>query len=61
MKLPKHPRIYPILVLDDSLLCVPGLNYILNDALQSKLKECNVKAKIYPLVVISDDMTIKKI
>ena len=58
MKLPKHPRIYPILVLDDSLLCVPGLNYILNDALQSKLKECNVKAKIYPLVVIELDTLI---
>ena len=57
-KLPKHPRIYPILVLDDSLLCVPGLSYILNDALQSQLKKCDVKTKIYPLVVIELDTLI---
>lgn len=56
--LPKHPRIYPILVLDDSSLCVPGLNYILNDTLQYRLKESKVKIKSYPLVVIELDTLI---
>ena len=56
--LPKHPRIYPILVLDDRLLCVPGLNYILNDALQNQLENCNVQIKIHPLVVIELDTLI---
>ncbi len=56
--LPKHPRIYPILVLDDSFLCVPGLNYILNDALQNQLKEYNLKIKIHPLIVIELDTLI---
>lgn len=56
--LPKHPRIYPILVIDDSSLCVPGLNYILNDAFQSQMKNQDVKIKVFPLVVIELDTLI---
>lgn len=56
--MPKHPRIYPILVIDDSSLCVPGLNYILNNAFQSKLSERNVTIHTHQLVVIELDTLI---
>ena len=57
-KLPNNPRIYPILVLGDSSLCVPGLNYVLNDAFQKQLRAKNIKIKVYPLVVIELDTLI---
>ena len=56
--IPNNPRIYPILVLDDSTLSVPGFNYILKDALESQLKEMNLKTKVHPLVVIELDTLI---
>lgn len=56
--MPKNPRVYPILVLDDSSLCVPGMNYILNAAFESILKKSNVRIKVYPLVVIELDTLI---
>lgn len=56
--LPKHPRIYPILVLDDSSLCVPGLNYILNATLSDMLKEHNIGIKVFPLAIIELDTII---
>lgn len=54
----KNPRIYPILVIDDSSLCAPGLNYILNSAFKDMLEEANVKVKVFPLVVIELDTLI---
>lgn len=56
--IPKKPRVYPILVLDDSTLCVPGLNFILNAAFKSKLKELNIGIKVFPLVVMEMDTLI---
>ncbi len=56
--LPKHPRIYPILVMDDSSLCVPGFNYILNVILSDMLKEHNIGIKVFPLSVIELDTII---
>lgn len=56
--IPNNPRIYPILVLDDSTLSVPGFNYILKDALESQVKEMNLKTKVHPLVVIELDTLI---
>lgn len=56
--LPKHPRIYPILVMDDSSLCVPGFNYILNVILSDMLKEHNIGIKVSPLAVIELDTII---
>lgn len=56
--IPKNSRVYPILVLDDSSLCVPGLNHILNSALESKLKDLNIGIKVFPLVVIELDTMI---
>lgn len=56
--IPKKPRVYPILVLDDSTLCVPGLNFILNTAFERKLKELNIGIKVFPLVVIEMDTLI---
>lgn len=57
-KLPKNPRVYPILVLDDSSICVPGLNYILNDEFQKQLKARNIKIKVHPLVIVELDTLI---
>lgn len=57
-QLPKHPRVYPIIVLDDSSLCVPGLNYILNAAFEEQLKANKIQIKVYPLVVIELDTLI---
>jgi len=56
--LPKHPRIYPILVIDDSSLCVPGFNYILNAILSDILKGHNIGIKVFPLAVIELDTII---
>ena len=57
-KLPKHPRVYPVLVLDDISLCVPGLNYILNNVLSDLLKEQNIGIKVFPLAIIELDTLI---
>ena len=54
-KLPNNPRIYPILVLDDSSICVPGLNYILNDEFQKQLRALDIKIKVHPLVIVELD------
>lgn len=56
--LPNNPRVYPILVVDDSSICVPGLNYILNDEFQKQLKTGNIRIKVHPLVVIELDTLI---
>ena len=56
--IPNHPRVYPILVIDDSSLCVPGLNHILNDELQKRLQRANIRIKVFPLVVIELDSLI---
>lgn len=56
--IPKNPRVYPILVLDDSSLCVPGLNHILNSAFETKLNSMNLSVKVFPLVVIELDTLI---
>lgn len=57
-KLPNNPRIYPILVLDDSSICVPGLNYILNDEFQKQLRALDIKIKVHPLVIVELDTLI---
>lgn len=57
-RIPNNPRIYPILVLDDVSLCVPGLNYILNSALQEQLKESDIETTVYPLVLLELDTLI---
>lgn len=56
--IPNNPKIYPVLVLADSTLSVPGFNYILNDALESQIKKMNLKTKVHPLVVIELDTLI---
>ena len=56
--IPNNPKIYPVLVLADSTLSVPGFNYILNDALGSQIKKMNLKTKVHPLVVIELDTLI---
>lgn len=56
--IPNNPRIYPILVIDDSSLCAPGLNYILNEEFQQQLKNNNIKIKVYPLILIELDTLI---
>lgn len=56
--IPNHPKIYPILVIDDSALCVPGLNYILNEEFQKQLKDNNIKVKVYPLAIVELDTLI---
>lgn len=56
--LPNKPKIYPVLVIDDSSLCAPGLNYILNEVFQQQL-ECNkIKLKVYPLAIVELDTLI---
>lgn len=56
--IPNNPRIYPILVIDDASLCVPGLNYILNTALQNQLIEAKIDIKVFPLVLLELDSLI---
>lgn len=56
--IPNNPRIYPIIVIEDSSICVHGLNYILNEAFQQQLIDKNVKIKTHPLVVIELDTFI---
>ena len=56
--LPNKPKIYPVLVIDDSLLCAPGLNYILNEVFQQQLKCNNIKLKVYPLAIVELDTLI---
>lgn len=57
-KIPNKPRVYPILVLDDVSLCVPGLNYILNSAFQTQIKEANINIKVFPLILLELDTLI---
>lgn len=57
-RLPQRPRVYPILVLDDASLCIPGLNYILNDAFQEQIKKANINIKVFPLALIELDTLI---
>lgn len=57
-RLPNNPQIYPILVIDDSSLCAPGLNYILNEEFQQQLKKENIKIKVYPLIIVELDTLI---
>lgn len=56
--LPNKPKIYPVLVIDDSSLCTPGLNYILNEVFQQQLKCNNIKLKVYPLAIVELDSLI---
>lgn len=56
--LPNKPKIYPVLVIDDSSLCAPGLNYILNEEFQQQLKCNNIKLKVYPLAIVELDTLI---
>ncbi len=56
--IPNKPKIYPVLVIDDSSLCAPGLNYILNEVFQQQLKCNNIKLKVYPLAVVELDSLI---
>lgn len=56
--LPNKPKIYPVLVIDDSSLCAPGLNYILNEIFQQQLECNNIKLKVYPLVIVELDTLI---
>lgn len=57
-RIPNNPKIYPILVIDDSSLCAPGLNYILNEEFQQQLKNEKIKIKVYPLVIVELDTLI---
>lgn len=57
-QIPNNPRIYPILVIDDNSLCVPGLNYILNEAFQKQIKDYNIRIKVYPLILVELDTLI---
>lgn len=57
-RIPNNPRIYPILIIDDSSLCVPGLNYILNEELQQQIRINKINIKVYPLVIIELDTLI---
>lgn len=56
--LPNKPKIYPVLVIDDSSLCAPGLNFILNEVFQQQLKCNNIKLKVYPLAIVELDTLI---
>ena len=56
--LPNKPKIYPVLVIDDSSLCAPGLNYILNEVFQQQLKCNNIKLTVYPLAIVELDSLI---
>lgn len=56
--LPNKPKIYPVLVIDDSSLCAPGLNYILNEIFQQQLECNNIKLKVYPLAIVELDTLI---
>ena len=56
--LPNKPKIYPVLVIDDSSLCAPGLNYILNEIFQQLLECNNIKLKVYPLAIVELDTLI---
>lgn len=56
--LSNKPKIYPVLVIDDSSLCAPGLNFILNEVFQQQLKCNNIKLKIYPLAIVELDTLI---
>ena len=56
--LPNNPKIYPVLVIDDSSLCAPGLNYILNEIFQQQLECNNIKLKVYPLAIVELDTLI---
>lgn len=55
---PNKPKIYPVLVIDDSSLCAPGLNSILNEVFQQQLKCNNIKLKVYPLAIVELDTLI---
>lgn len=55
---PNKPKIYPVLVIDDSSLCAPGLNFILNEVFQQQLKCNNIKLKVYPLAIVELDTLI---
>lgn len=56
--IPNNPKIYPILVIDDSSLCTPGLNYILNEEFQQQLKSNDIRIKVHPLVIVELDTLI---
>lgn len=56
--IPNKPKIYPVLVIDDSSLCAPGLNFILNEVFQQQLKCNNIKLKVYPLAIVELDTLI---
>lgn len=58
LNIPNNPKIYPILVIDDSSLCVPGLNYILNEEFKKQLKENRISINVYPLVIVELDTLI---
>lgn len=56
--LPNKPKVYPVLVIDDSSLCAPGLNYILNEVFLQLLECNNIKLKVYPLAIVELDTLI---
>ena len=47
-----------MLVIDDSSLCAPGLNYILNEVFLQLLECNNIKLKVYPLAIVELDTLI---
>jgi hypothetical protein len=53
-----NPRIYPILVIDDISLCVPGLNSLLNNEFQNQLNDKKLNIKVYPMTVVELDSLI---
>lgn len=55
-----NPKIYPILVVNDPVFSLPGINFIINKEFQTLLRKldipCNIK--IHPIILINMDVLI---
>ena len=56
----KNPKIYPILVVNDPVFSLPGINFIINKEFQKLLQEFDIprNIKIHPIILINMDVLI---
>ena len=59
--LPNNPKIYPVLVIDDSSLCAPGLNYILNEVMLKAIDKPRENVSKYAPKIIQFKIDVEKI
>ncbi len=56
----RNPKIYPILVVNDPVFSLPGINFIINKEFQKLLQELDIPSniKIHPIILINMDVLI---